>query len=155
MTCTLISKPTWRFLTSLSVVASMFMLGTAAFGQSKVLFHGSATDATGGTDGDVFDFLVDKLGEDNVTYMQGDQAANDGSSADGFDALIISSTLGSGTVRGKYENLALPLLNWEQALTREAAGEFNLSVGGRTNGETGRDRERPVQRADRPHDANG
>ncbi|MCZ6855944.1 MAG: dockerin type I domain-containing protein [Gammaproteobacteria bacterium] len=130
---TYISKSSWRCLTSLSLVASMFMLGPAAFGQ-KVLFHGSGTGATGGTDGAVFDFLVEKLGEDNVTYMQGDAAAANGSSADGFDAVIISSTLGSGTVRNKYEDLALPLLNWEQALTRQAAGEFNLSIGGRTNG---------------------
>ena len=128
----LIPKPTWRFLASLSLVASIFMLGPAAFGQT-VLLHGSGTDPDGGADGAVFDYLVDKLGVDNVTYMQGDAAAADGSSADGFAAVIISSTLGSGTVRNKYGDLALPLLNWEQALTRDAAGEFRLSIGGRTN----------------------
>lgn len=98
----------------------------------RVLFHGSGIEPVDGADADVFDFLVEKLGDDNVSYLQGDMAANDGSDADGFDALIISSTLGSGTVRGKYADAALPVLNWEQALKRAQPGEFNMSNGGAT-----------------------
>ena len=114
-----------------AVAILMLCIDSVAFGQ-KVLFHGSGVAPDGGADGLVFDFLVDKLGAGNVTYLQGDMAAADGSSAAGFDAVIISSTLGSGTVRDKYEDIELPLLNWEQALTRQAVGEFNLSVSGTT-----------------------
>ena len=107
--------------------------GSGAFAQ-RVLFHGADLEPTFGSDGDVFDSLEDKLGEGNVVYMQGDLAAADGSDAEGFDALIISATLNSGTVRGKYADLELPVLNWEQALMRAQPGEFNMSSGGGTPG---------------------
>ena len=95
----------------------------------KILFHGADVDATAGADGSVLEYLNQTY---DVTYMQGEMAAGDGSSADGFDAIIISSTLNSGTVRGKYADTPLGLMNWEQALNRQAEGEFNMSVGGAT-----------------------
>jgi hypothetical protein len=98
--------------------------------------HGMNVAPDFGADGEVFDFLVNKLGAANVTYMQGALAAADGSSADGFSAVIISSTLDSGTVRNKYEDLALPILNWEQALTDDSdPGDFQLSDTGATPGD--------------------
>ncbi len=101
-----------------------------AFSQSKILFHGADVEATAGADGDVKTHLENN-GYD-VTYMQGEMAAADGSTADGFDLVMISSTLNSGTVRGKYEDTPVSLMNWEQALFRQAAGEYNMSVGGVT-----------------------
>ena len=98
----------------------------------RILFHGSGVEPTGGADGAVMAHLQGRYGPDNVVYMQGDMAAADGSDANGFDVVIISSTLGSGTVRNKYEDTPVGLMNWEQALMRQAAGEFNMSVGGRT-----------------------
>jgi hypothetical protein len=35
-------------------------------------------------------------------------------------------------VRNKYENTTAGVLNWESALMKQAAGEFNMTVGGRT-----------------------
>ncbi len=120
-----------RFLAVGVVVTA---LTGSAWGQG-ILFHGSGTEPTGGADGEVFAHLVDRFGAGAVTYMQGDMAAADGSSANGFDAVIISSTLGSGTVRNKYEDLPLPVMNWEQALMdSNQDGDFHLSTGGRTKG---------------------
>ena len=45
--------------------------------------------------------------------------------------MIISSTLASADVRNKYENSTAGVLNWESALMRQAAGEFNMTVNGR------------------------
>ncbi len=106
---------------------------TTTYGQT-ILFHGAGEDATSGADSAVLSHLQGRFGEPNVTYMQGEMAASDGSSADGFDLVIISSTLGSGSVRNKYADTTVGLMNWEQALMRQAAGEFNMSVGGRTLG---------------------
>jgi len=101
----------------------------------KILFHGGAAGPTQGTDGDVFDHLEARYGAGSVTYMEGNAAAADGSSANGFNIVIISSTLGSGSVRNKYEDVAIPVLNWEQALTdSSSAGDFFLSGTARTNG---------------------
>ena len=97
-----------------------------------ILFHGADVEATFGADGAILTHLQTRYGADNVTYMQGDMAAADGSSADGMDLVVISSTLNSGTVRGKYADLPIGLLNWEQALNRQAVGEFNMSEGGAT-----------------------
>ena len=66
----------------------------------------------------MFDFLVEKYGEENITYMQGASAADDGSTGADFDGVVISSTLGSGTVRNKYEDSTTPVLQWEEALVR-------------------------------------
>jgi hypothetical protein len=102
---------------------------------ATILFHGSGVDPVDGADAAVMAHLQATYGEANVTYMQGDAAAGDGSSADGFDAIVISSTLNSGTVRNKYEDAPQGLMNWEQALMRQREGEFNMSVDGRTQGD--------------------
>ena len=117
-------------ITAMAVVAWSVQLQPAM--AQNVLFHGADVDATAGADGAVFDHLKSRYGDASVTYMQGDMAAGDGSSADGFDLLVISSTLNSGTVRGKYADTPVGLVNWEQALNRQAVGEFNMSVGGAT-----------------------
>ena len=108
--------------------ATLLSLASYANGQ-LILLHGGDAEPTSGADGAVFDFLVEKLGEDNVTYMEGAQAAADGSSAAGFQAVVISSTLGSGSVRGKYEDSAKPVLQWEEALVDiSSPGDFFMST---------------------------
>ena len=127
-------RPVFAFVRLLPAVAALALLVCCVqttFGQ-KVLFHGADVDATFGADGNVFNHLKTRYGDANVTYMQGDMAAGDGSSADGFDLVIISSTLNSGTVRGKYADTPVGLMNWEQALNRQRVGEFNMSVDGAT-----------------------
>ena len=120
-----------RFLCGLLVMTcGVWSVTTQSAYSQKILFHGADVDATAGADGNVQAHL-ETNGYD-VTYMQGDMAAADGSSADGFDLVMISSTLNSGTVRGKYEDTPVALMNWEQALFRQEAGEYNMSVGGTT-----------------------
>jgi hypothetical protein len=115
-------------------VASLVLIGlhTVAAPGATILFHGANTDASFGDDGLVLAHLQSLYGAGNVTYMQGEQAAADGSAANGFDAVIISSSLASGTVRNKYEDTTAGVLNWESALMRQAAGEFNMTVTGGT-----------------------
>ena len=99
---------------------------------ATILFHGPNAAADAGDDAAVLTHLQSVYGAANVTYMQGSAAAADGSSANGYDAVIISSTLASADVRNKYENTTAGVLNWESALMRQAAGEFNMTVSGRT-----------------------
>lgn len=121
-----------KVLATLAVAAIAYSTSFDSAFAVDILFHGADVEATAGADGAVFDHLKSRYGADNVTYMQGDMAAADGSTADAFDLVIISSTLNSGTVRGKYADTTVGLMNWEQALNRQAAGEFNMSVGGAT-----------------------
>ena len=70
-----------------------------------------------------------------MTYMQGASAADDGSTGADFDGIVISSTLGSGTVRNKYEDSTTPVLQWEEALVRQGqAGNFFMSEASRNTG---------------------
>jgi hypothetical protein len=63
-----------------------------------------------------------------VTYQQasatqpGDELA--------FDVLVISSSPGSGDMRGKFHDSATPILNWEEAIADFGAGELGLSAVG-------------------------
>ena len=81
---------------------------------TDVLFVGGAASATQGADGAVMGFLEGRYGAANVTYMQA-SAASSGDETP-FDVLVISSTLGSGSVRNKFHNSAVPVVNWEEAV---------------------------------------
>ncbi len=87
---------------------------------AEVLFVGGAADAGQGDDIFVLEHLEDVL-KHNVTYLVGDDATT----GDGADAelIVISSTLGSGSVRGKFQDLAVPILQWEEALIRWNHGD--------------------------------
>lgn len=129
-------KPS-RLLGLSSSLGAAVLLGVSALPETAtaatVLFHGAGlSDALAGADGNVLSHLQGRYGAANVTYMRGEDAPPDGSAATGFDLVVISSTLNSGTVRNKYEATPVGLVNWEQALFRQAAGEFNMSVGGAT-----------------------
>ncbi len=92
-----------------------------------ILLLGNAADPTSGADGAVMTFLQDSYGSQNVTYMQS-SVAQPGDEL-GFKVLILSSTFGSGTARGKFQDSPVPILNWEEALTRNAGGEFAITDG--------------------------
>ena len=114
-------------------IAMWLIFGPARITRAtNVLFHGANVDATFGDDAAVLSHLQSLFGADNVQYMQADMAATDGSSAMGFDAIVISSTFFSTTLRDVYEDTPVGVLSWEQALTRLYPGEFHLSTWGRT-----------------------
>lgn len=92
-----------------------------------ILFLGNAAAPTSGADGAIMAFLQESYGAQNVTYMQS-SVAQPGDEL-GFKALILSSTFGSGTARGKFQDSPVPILNWEEALTRNAGGEFAITDG--------------------------
>jgi hypothetical protein len=115
-------------------VVTALSVNTAA--ATKVLMHGRVEEPSYGDDGLVFDHLVSVHGAENVSYMMGDEAASDGSSAEGFDVVILSSTMASNSIRDKYENTSVGVVNWENALMGSAtAGNFMMSEsGGNQNG---------------------
>jgi hypothetical protein len=107
----------------------------ASVRSEKILFVGGQPDAAQGDDAVVLEHLMNL--KHDVTYMVGaDSSTEDGETQ---DAIIISSTLGSGTVRHKFQDLAVPILQWEEALVRwehaEPDGNFRMSQNSR-NGET-------------------
>lgn len=99
---------------------------------AEILMVGNDPDPTFGDDAAVFDYLSGILGHD-VTYLAGaDAVREDGANV---DLIVISSTLGSGTVRGKFTGLPTPILNWEEAIMDGATAAGNLSMGaGSENG---------------------
>jgi len=105
--------------------------GTQDAGAATVLFVGAGASASAGDDGAVFGHLQALFGAGNATYLQ--DAASTSASADGFDALVISSTVNSGNVRGKFQNSTVGILNWEPAFMdcrAGTAGQLCLSSGG-------------------------
>ena len=117
---------TWR-------VAALFCgvvltMGIGAAPAAEILFIGANPQPDFGDDGFVFDYLTDVL-EHDVTYV----AAVDSTTADGeeVDLIILSSTPGSGDMRGKFNALPTPILNWEEAIMdgTTAAGNFAMGAG--------------------------
>ena len=93
----------------------------------RILFLGASDDPTSGADQTVMDFLTERYGDQNVDYMNSGQAQS-GDELE-YGALILSSTFGSGTARGKFHESTVAILNWEEALARDANGEFSMSQG--------------------------
>lgn len=110
-----------------SVVFLAFALSFSPLHGQTVLMLGGASDATIGADDDVFAYLVDRYGAENVTYRAaGDVAAGEEQE---FNVLLISSTINSSSARGKFHNSATPVLVWESVLTdNSVAGEFELTT---------------------------
>jgi len=117
-----------RNLISAGIVAALVLLALPA-GEARaamILFHGKNATASAGADGAILTRLQSVYGASNVTYMQGSAAAADGSSADGYDAVIISSTINSGDGRGKYEDATQGVMTWEAALAKDDTGDFQM-----------------------------
>jgi len=97
----------------------------------KVLFHGREAGATFRDDPFILIYLETTYGAANVTYMQGSAAAADGSSANGFDVVFLSSTMASSSTRDKYEDSPVGVVCDENALVSDGpTGNFMLSDNG-------------------------
>ena len=95
---------------------------------AEVLFIGGQPDAAAGDDQFVLEHLEDVLGH-NVEYLPANES--DTGDADGRDLLVLSSTFGSGDARGKFQDVEVPILQWEEALIRwnhgDPDGNFRMS----------------------------
>ena len=106
-------------------VAALLSFATApSLDGADILFLGGS-DPPGGGDPGAIDHL-EGLGH-TITYMIGDEAVDE--DATGQDLVVISSTLLSSTVRGKFQETAEPILTWESSMVRAAEGEFWISDG--------------------------
>jgi hypothetical protein len=100
---------------------------TAPAGATNILFGGGEAGPTQGADGAVFSYLQNRYGAANVTYIQ--TSVGVAGDESGFDAFVISSTPGSGSIRNKWNNSATPIVNWEEAVADNGAGEFMVTEG--------------------------
>ena len=109
------------------LVAALSTMWVDSVAATKILFHGREDVAVRG---DIFamQHLETLYGAENVTYAQGSAAAADGSDADGFDVVVLSSTMSSSHARGKYEQSTVGIVTWESALIRSSnPGNFFVS----------------------------
>jgi hypothetical protein len=89
----------------------------------KILFHGREAGAgdppepTFRGDPAAFDHLQAVFGAENVVFMEGINAAADGSSANGFDVVFISATMASSNTRDLYEDSPVGIVIGEHANT--------------------------------------
>lgn len=113
-------------------VALVVLFGIAQQANAiKVLMHGREAEATFRDDPFIYEHLQTKYGAANVTYMQGSTAAADGSSANGFDVVFISSSMASGDTRNKYEDATIGVVDDENALVHDNnVGNFMMSDAG-------------------------
>ena len=93
----------------------------------RILFVGGAPGPTQGADAAVMTFLEETYGPQTITYMQASAVQTGDELA--YRALILSSTFGSGDARGKFQDSPVAILNWEEAILRNTAGEFAISEG--------------------------
>ena len=108
------------------VVLSLFFADTA--NAIKVLMHGRDATPNFRDDPFIFSHLQSVYGAANVTYLRGDDAAADGSSANGFDVVFISSTMASSATRNKYEQSPVGVVFDEGALVHDNnVGNFMLA----------------------------
>ena len=91
-----------------------------------ILLLGANDAADAGADANVMAFLEVEF--TTVRYMN--SGATDGSET--ADVIVMSSTFGSGSVRGKFHNSAVPILNWEEAVMDSGDGEFGQSLAAMT-----------------------
>ncbi len=100
-------------------------IGQEASDTTKVLFVGASVGPTTGADGAVMTHLETKFGASNVTYQQ----ASTGVTGDmvGMDLGVLSSTPGSGDLRGKWDALSVPQMVWEEAIFKNSAGDHHFS----------------------------
>lgn len=93
--------------------------------QTTVLFLEANGSGTVGADEVAVALLQDKFGLDKVTVQSASATATGDELA--FDLLVISSTPDSGAIRGKFINSSVPIVNWEEAVSDNAVGEFGAS----------------------------
>ncbi len=87
-----------------------------------LLVLGADDNGEAGADANVLAFLRERF--TSVRYMN--SGATDGSET--ADVIVMSSTFGSGSVRGKFHNSAVPIVNWEEAIMDSGDGEFGQSL---------------------------
>lgn len=110
-----------------SLLASLAAIATIPLSAQNLLFIGGQAGPTQGADPAVFAFLEERYGVGSVTYQQAGATASGDENA--FDAFIISSTPGSGDMRGKFQDSTTPTLNWEEATADNGAGEYRITAG--------------------------
>ena len=103
----------------LKVAALLTLTVTATTNAENILFIGGQEEATQGDDGFVLEYLEEK--GHTVTYLQA--GVSQPGDEDGMDAIILSSTPGSGDMRGKWQDSDVPILQWEEALVRWDHGD--------------------------------
>lgn len=91
-----------------------------------ILFVGGNETGDMGSDDEVQHFLRCRYGVEAVTYVQSN--ASTAADADGRDLLVLSSTPGSGDLRTKFPSVAVPTINWEEAVADNGIGEFGTSA---------------------------
>jgi len=93
----------------------------------SVLFLDGDGSGTMGADEIAVGLLQDKFGLDKVTVTAASAVVTGDETA--FDLLVLSSTPGSGDIRGKFIDSTVPLVNWEEAVVdNSAGGEFGTST---------------------------
>ncbi len=88
-----------------------------------VLFLGANDAPDAGADAEVAAFLEATFG--SIRYLNSSNATGEETA----DVIVMSSTFGSGSVRGKFHNSSVPIVNWEEAIMdANTAGELGQSV---------------------------
>ena len=134
----LYSSSRWMSFLSIVVVTSLVLGGLErkAFAVRILMVGGAAGSPNNGDVGTYAILTAEydealELGDEGVFYMQGSASAPE--DADLVDIVFISSTLGSGTVRNKFEDTTAAVLNHEQALMPDSSGNFFMSTGAQTS----------------------
>ncbi len=110
------------------LAVGIFLIYVDSAAAIRILMHGREPVPVFRDDLFLFNHLEGVFGADNVDYMAGVDAAVDGSSANGYDVVYISSTMASGNTRGKYEDSTVGIVFGENALAHDNdAGNFMMS----------------------------
>lgn len=100
-------------------------LATSVPNTELSVFFVGGTPEISALDRPIVTFLEDKYGLGNITYTE-DSASATGDE-DGADLVVISSTVLSRNVRGKFHNSTVPVVHWEQSINPNSNGDFGLA----------------------------
>ena len=120
------------------VLAAAFSLTFVDSAQAiKILMHGRAINPYDpadpfkdqmGEDRFVLSYLRTVYGANNVDYMRGEFANPDGSTANGYDVIYLSSSMNTAIIRNKYEDSPVGVVNSESNTDSDnTIGNFMLS----------------------------
>jgi len=116
----------FSFLGRLSGVFLTVLALTSSSDAADILFLGGNATPTAGADAGVMNYLENRYGAANVDYLQSSQASSGDET--GYDVLVISSTPSSDTIRGKFQNSTVGIINWERVTADDdAVGDFAVT----------------------------
>ncbi|MFC7337747.1 lamin tail domain-containing protein [Haloferula chungangensis] len=104
---------------------ALVALGVFPASAVEVLFVGGGASPSLAADAAALAYLEGRYGASEVDYASGSSLASGDESA--YDVVVISSTIASADVRGKFNGSPVPVVCWERVVVANGSGDFAVT----------------------------